>query len=144
MNDTSAAGSDSDSQHTAGSETRFGLEENVAATITYVLGWLTGLIMFFLEKENQYVRFHAAQSIVVFGSLSIVMWILGLIQSLMLTTMYSAGGGFVTSFFSLIFGLISLVLWVGGLILWIYLLVRTYQDRDPRIPVAEGIAESIT
>ena len=144
MNSSSApTGSDSNSRAGSNQQTRFGLDENVAATISYVLGWLTGLVMFFAETENRYVRFHAAQSIVVFGTITIVVWILGLIQSSMMTAMYSAGGGFAVGFISLLFGLISLVLWVGGLALWIFLLIRTYQGRNPRIPVADGIAESI-
>ena len=34
------------------------MKPNVAAAIAYVFGWLSGLIVFFLEKENRYVRFH--------------------------------------------------------------------------------------
>jgi hypothetical protein len=45
-----------------------GLAENVAGLLCYVLGWITGLI-FFLTDKRPFVRFHAAQSIVVFGSL---------------------------------------------------------------------------
>lgn len=43
-----------------------GLDENVAGLLCYVLGWVTGLIFFLIDKRP-YVRFHAAQSIVVFG-----------------------------------------------------------------------------
>src|SRR5205814_618154 len=42
-----------------------GLSENVAAMLSYVLGWLTGII-FYLIDRRPYVRFHAAQSIVTF------------------------------------------------------------------------------
>ena len=36
--------------------------------LCYVLGWVTGLIFFFIDKRP-FVRFQAAQSIVVFGGL---------------------------------------------------------------------------
>src|SRR5579862_10055086 len=39
-----------------------GLEENVAGLLCYVLGWITGLIFFLIDKRP-FVRFHAAQSI---------------------------------------------------------------------------------
>ncbi|MGD0369191.1 MAG: zinc-ribbon domain-containing protein, partial [Acidobacteriaceae bacterium] len=41
-----------------------GLSENVAAMLSYVLGWLTGIIFLVIDKRP-FVRFHAAQSIVV-------------------------------------------------------------------------------
>src|SRR5271157_1873168 len=48
-----------------------GLSENAAATLSYVLGWLTGIIFYLIDKRP-YVRFHAAQSIVTFGGLNII------------------------------------------------------------------------
>ena len=46
-----------------------GMSENVAGLLCYVLGWLTGIIFFLIDKRP-YVRFHAAQSIVMFGGTS--------------------------------------------------------------------------
>ena len=40
-------------------KTSLGLEENVAGLLTYVLGWLTGLIFLLAEKKSKFVRFHA-------------------------------------------------------------------------------------
>jgi len=53
-------------------KTSTGLQENIAGLLCYVLGWVTGIIFLFIEKENKFVRFHAVQSIVVFGVLSII------------------------------------------------------------------------
>ncbi len=36
-----------------------GLEQNIAGLLCYVLGWITGIIFYILEKENEFVRFHA-------------------------------------------------------------------------------------
>src|ERR1039458_7612401 len=55
-----------------------GLSENAAATLSYVLGWLTGIIFFLIDKRP-YVRFHAAQSIVTFGGLHIIRVVLAMI-----------------------------------------------------------------
>ncbi|RQD83230.1 hypothetical protein D5R95_06380, partial [Methanosalsum natronophilum] len=54
------------------SETSTGLSENIASALTYVLGFLTGIIFLIVEKENSTVRYHAAQSIVVFGALFVL------------------------------------------------------------------------
>ncbi len=58
-------------------QTQSGLPENVAALLSYVLGWITGLI-FLLIDRRAYVRFHAAQSIVVFLGLHILRAVVGI------------------------------------------------------------------
>jgi uncharacterized membrane protein len=125
----------SGSGDSVGGETETDLDENVAAALSYALGFITGIIMFIVESENDHVRFHAAQSIVVSGALFVVSMGLDVIQAV-------AGFidilGLIVGF---VFGLINLVLLLGGFVLWIYLLVRTYQGENPRIPVAAGIAD---
>ncbi len=114
-----------------------GLAENAAGALCYALGWITGLIFFFIDKRP-YVRFHAAQSIVVFGGLHILEFALGMFFGFGLFGGF--GGGLVG------FGLgtlIYMVLSIGGLILWILLMVKAYQGQRFRVPVAANIAESI-
>src|SRR5690242_21642620 len=50
-----------------------GLDENVAALLSYIFGWVSGLIFFLIEKDSRLVRFHAMQSIL----LNIVALVLG-------------------------------------------------------------------
>ena len=124
--------------------TSSGLEENVAAALSYALGWLTGIVMFVVEPDNDTVRFHAAQSIVVFGAISVASIAISFIQSALLAALsVGPGTNVVFGLFSMLFGIVSLVIWVGAFILWVYLLVRTYQEDDPRIPVAAGIADNL-
>jgi uncharacterized membrane protein len=47
-----------------------GLDENIAALLSYIFGWVSGLIFFLIEKDSRLVRFHAMQSIITFGGLS--------------------------------------------------------------------------
>ena len=44
-----------------------GIKPNVAALLAYLLGFVSGLVLILIEKNNKFVRFHAMQSIVVFG-----------------------------------------------------------------------------
>src|SRR5258707_14875017 len=111
-----------------------GMAENVAGLLCYVLGWVTGIIFFLIDKRP-YVRFHAAQSIVVFGGLHIINIIIGI--------MFGAGfmmmggwGGFGMG--AALYGLISLIAFV----LWILLMVKAYQGEKFQVPVAAGIAQS--
>jgi len=54
-----------------------GLKKNTAGALAYVLGPITGVIFLILEKDP-FVRFHAMQSIVVFVTLFVLQWVLGL------------------------------------------------------------------
>jgi uncharacterized membrane protein len=105
------------------SETRIGLEENIAGVLTYLLGFITGIIFLLIEKENKSVRFNAAQSIVVFGGLSILNIIVSMVPVL---------GGVISS----LIGLVSLVLWG-------YLIYMTYTGNLVRLPVASEYANKI-
>ena len=112
-----------------------GMAENVAGLLCYVLGWITGLIFFLIDKRP-FVRFHAAQSIVVFGGLHII--------SIALTIFFGAGfmfrGGLGTfGIWTALYGLIELL----GLILWILLMVKAYQHETFEVPIAAGIAKGI-
>ena len=111
-----------------------GMAENVAGLLCYVLGWVTGIIFLLIDKRP-YVRFHAAQSIVVFGGLHVINIIIGI--------MFGAGfmmmGGWGTfGMGAALYGLVSLV----AFILWILLMVKAYQGEKFQVPVAAGIAQS--
>jgi uncharacterized membrane protein len=107
-----------------------GLAENVAGLLCYVLGWLTGIIFLLIDKRP-FVRFHAAQSIVVFGALTIIRIGLGIIMGI---------GGFVG--FGL-WALVSMVLGLLGVILWILLMIKAYQHELYRVPIAAPIADGL-
>lgn len=98
-----------------------GLDENIAGALTYVLGWITGVIFYLMEKESRYVRFHAVQSIALFLPLHVVIIVLGYIPFI----------GWVIS------NLLALL----GLVLWIVLIVKAYQGERFKLPVTGDIAE---
>ena len=102
-------------------KTSMGLEPNLAGLLCYVLGWVTGVIFFILEKENKFVRFHAMQSIVTFGALTLVNIIL--------------------SFIPFIGWILGLLISLLGLILWIILMIKAYQGQRYKLPWAGDFAE---
>jgi uncharacterized membrane protein len=107
--------------------TSLGLDERLERSLAYVFGWVSGLILFLFEK-NRTVRWHALQSMAVFGSLSIV-WLLvslvkgflGLIPVLNIVTNFGLGL------------LLSGIWWVG-LILWVWLIIMAWLHPDYRLP----------
>src|SRR5713101_677135 len=93
-----------------------GLSENVAGFLCYLVGWITGLIFFLIDKRP-FVRFHAAQLMVVFGGLHILRIVLAMLFGI---SLFGGGLGWTGFTFGwLLFSLIGLV----ALILWIVLMV---------------------
>ena len=132
-----------DERRTEPTRTETGLDENVAGALSYVLGVLTGVLFFVLEKDNEFVRFHAAQSVVVFGGLLVASFGVSILSTLLTTMMVGAGGFFVFGLLSLVISLVWFVVAVTGFGLWVYLMVRAYQGETPRVPVAAGIADGL-
>ncbi|MEJ2738816.1 MAG: DUF4870 domain-containing protein [Dehalococcoidia bacterium] len=105
-------------------KTSTGLEENVAGLLCYVLGWITGLVFILIEKENKMVRFHALQSIIVFGAISVV--------------------SIIVSWIPFIGYILGILLSILALVLWILLMIKAYQGEKYKIPVAGDIAAKHT
>lgn len=111
-------------------KTSLGMEQNYAGVLCYVLGWISGLYFILKEKENKFVRFHALQSIVVFGAFTaafIVIRILMLIPHL-----------------NLILLIIAWLLWLFSVVLWVILMSYAYQERRYKLPWAGNFAEKRT
>ena len=103
--------------------TSTGLSPNIAGLLCYVAGWVSGIIFLVLEQRNKFVRFHAAQSIVAFGTLTAAGIILGLIPVV--------GGAF------------SLIIGIIGFIVWIVMIVKASSGEWYKLPWAGDVAEKI-
>jgi len=116
--------------------TQSGLTENVAGLLCYVVGWITGLIFFSIDRRP-YVRFHAAQSIVVFGALHV----LSIVVAMVFGVGWILGGPFSWTSFS--FGFVfHRVIELAGLVLWILCMIKAYQGERFKVPLAGDFAES--
>ena len=111
-----------------------GLAPNAAAALAYVLGPITGIPVYLIEKESPYVRFHAAQSItasvlligisIAFSFLSgalLVIPVLGWIAALLIT--FAVG--------------------MGSFVFWIMLMWRAWQGREWVAPIAGSFARRL-
>ncbi|SRR5579875_2086326 len=92
--------------------TTLGISERWERVLCYAGVWVTGLIFLLIEQRNQTVRRHAAQSVVVFGALSLLGIIAGWLS-----------GIWVIGF---IFGLIASLIGAVSFALWILLMVLAY------------------
>jgi uncharacterized membrane protein len=111
------------------------MSENIAGALCYLFGWITGLIFFLIDKRP-FVRFHAKQSIVVFGALHILSIVTGMIFGI---SMLSFGAPRGVSFAWALSSLLELIVFV----LWILLMIKAYQGERFRVPIGADLAEQL-
>jgi Predicted membrane protein len=110
-------------RHTEKTSTRF--DANVAAALSYLVGFVTGIIFLVIEKENKFVRFHAMQSTLVFAGIVAVDILLQIVPIL---------GALVV-----IFVVIPL-----SAILWLLLMFKAYQGQEFKLPLVGQMAADRT
>ncbi len=98
-----------------------GLEPTVAGALAYLLWFVSGILFFIVEKHNAFVRFHALQSIILFGGLFVIMLVFGIIPIL----------GFVVNF----------LLSISAFVIWLFLMVKAAQGVAFKLPIIGDIAE---
>jgi len=131
-----------------GQQSSIGLAPNVAAALSYI--WIVGLVFFFIEKENKFIRFHAMQSVlygVLWFVVMMVMFVLSIIISI-IAGVASAAAGSAGGLIGLLLWLISLIVWlvvpliyVGGLI---FAAIKAYQGTLFKLPIIGNMAEKIS
>ena len=97
-----------------------GMQPNFAALLSYVLGLVTGLIFFLVEKENKFVKFHAMQAICFSISVSVL--------------------SFGLFFIPILGWLVGVFLQLASLVFWVICMVKAYQGQWYRLPVVGDFA----
>jgi len=115
-------------------ESSTGMTANTAGLLCYVAGWITGIVFVVLEKKSKFVKFHAWQSIMTFGVLTVVQIILSIIGTIA-WTISPFGGGWVFAH------VLNIIVWVIMVGLWIALMLLAYQGKMWKVPLAGKWAE---
>ena len=102
-------------------ETSVGMSANVAGLLCYVAGWITGIVFVVLEKRSTFVKFHAWQSIMTFGVLTVAQLILMLIP--------------------IVGWILAIIIRIIMLVLWIILMVQAGTGKMWKVPWAGNWAE---
>lgn len=114
--------------------TSTGLTSRTGATLAYLAWWLTGLVFWVLEREDRFVRFHAAQAVTVFGIVSL------------LVTAFLGLAALSLSFLPAAFTwclMAAAVTWVGGIVLWFVAMWKAASGDAFRIPLAAEWADKL-
>ena len=107
-----------------------GLDPKVGGLLSYLLGWIGGLIMFFTQK-NPEVRFHGAQSVLMNIALVAVYIVLSILSAILAFGF----GGF--ALFTLLYSLLGL----GALVIWVIMCIKGYNLEHYKLPVIGDMAE---
>ena len=102
-----------------------GLDENIAALLSYVFGWISGLIFFLMEKDSRLVRFHAMQSTIVFGAIFLIHLIFGIVPII----------GWLLAL------LLSPLIVLLSFFLWLFLMWKAFSGERIKLPYVGDIAE---
>ena len=113
--------------------TSTGLNGRTEALLSYVLGWFSGLIFFVIERKNRFVRFHAAQSFIFFGIVSVVYIVIRLLSIIPVL-------GFLLS---PVLGCATLILLIPAALIWVLLMIQAYRGVNFRLPIISGYADSL-
>ena len=82
---------------------------------------MSGAVFLVLEKENRFVRFHALQSVLAFGAITLLWVLLNAVPIL----------GFVLG---------VLIIIPGSAVIWLVLMFKAYQGEDFKLPIVGPIA----
>ncbi len=113
----------------ASAPTSTGLDPKLSGVLAYLF-WIVGGILFLAtEKQNQVVRFHAAQSVVL-AVAEIVVWV-----ALMILANIPVLG--------LLFGILGIFFWLFALLLALFLMYKAYNLERYRLPLLGDYAEKL-
>ncbi|MCL2235689.1 MAG: hypothetical protein FWB98_04500 [Defluviitaleaceae bacterium] len=103
----------------------FGLSENWAAFLAYVFGFVSGIVVLIMEKENKFVRFAALQSTVVFLVFFVVNLVLGILSGIWII--------------GWIFAFVRWAMGIATFATWLYLIITAASGRAVKLPIIGDI-----
>jgi uncharacterized membrane protein/tRNA A-37 threonylcarbamoyl transferase component Bud32 len=112
--------------------------DNRDACLSYSFGWITGLIFYFIRKDSKYVRFHAMQSIIFFGSLYIFLIFLLVTFNLIFTYQDHS-----RSDIGAIFAVLLTMATLYYFIVWIILIAQSARGKKEKLPIIAELAENL-
>ncbi len=102
---------------------------NLVAALSYLLGFVTGIVILLVEKDDRYIRFHAMQSTLIFATL----FVLNIVLDIVLKPVDFLG--FLSTAINSLITLVAVALWVISM-------YKAYQGQIFKWPIVGQIAEA--
>jgi len=116
-------------------QTSTGVEPRLSALLCYSAWWISGLIFLIVEQQHRAVRFHAAQSVVLFGALSLV---IGLLSAASVGMLVVSAAAFQAA------RLLVYLVWFAAVAIWLVLMLKTFHGETWRVPFASDLADRLS
>ncbi|HLA04321.1 MAG TPA: DUF4870 domain-containing protein [Patescibacteria group bacterium] len=101
---------------------------NLVAALSYFLGFITGIVILLVEKDDKFIRFHAMQSSLVFGAIFVIDIILGAVIGAIPLLEFASS-------------LFNTLVFIIALIVWIVSMLKAFQGQIYKWPIVGKIAE---
>ena len=112
-----------------------GLDAHVAATLAYMAGPFSGVLLLLSERSSSYVRFHAWQSVIGLGGLGVIVAVLlGLAFASVIVSASAFRALLITSW----------IAWVLWIVVWVICVVKAFSRRRWKMPIAGAYAERLS
>ncbi|MGZ3663927.1 MAG: hypothetical protein ACXWQR_04890 [Ktedonobacterales bacterium] len=117
--------------------TTLSIEANTAAGASYLLLFITGLLVYFNERNNRYVRFHAMQSILLTG----VITVFSVVASILSALCYDIAARAHLFVFATLGSGIAVIAVVAVLCAWLGMIIAAWTGHDLHLPFVGAYAE---
>jgi uncharacterized membrane protein len=111
-----------------------GVDPRLSSLLAYTAWWVSGLIFLIVEQQHRGVRFHAAQSLILFGALSLLIAVMSA-ASIGMLLVSAAAFQFVRT--------LAELLWIGAVVVWLALMLKTYKGETWRVPIVADFADRL-
>ncbi len=111
-----------------------GLDVRLASVLCYSVWWITGGLFLLLERQHRTIRFHAAQSLVLFGAVSVLLVTVGALSAVALV---------VSSQTYQIVRVFGDLVWAGAAVVWLVLVLRAWRGDVWRVPLVAALADQV-
>jgi uncharacterized membrane protein len=111
-----------------------GLDVRLASVLCYSVWWITGGLFLLLERQHRTIRFHAAQSLVLFGAVSVLLVTVGALSAVALV---------VSSQTYQIVRVFGDLMWAGAAVVWLVLVLRAWRGDVWRVPLVAALADQV-
>lgn len=118
---------------------KIGSRERFWGAVSYLLGWISGAIILLVERKDRFIRFHAMQSVMTFGTLTVFFLILAGIDHLTVALELWNYAGFLILL--KILDWLLIILFYLALLVLVVLVFKAGQGETFKMPIIGDLAE---
>ena len=113
------------------------------ASLSYLLGWASGLCILLVIRENRFIRFHSLQSTLFFAGSQFILLTILVLMALTAPPAHTAVSNFPLDMLETGLALLFLVVGLLTLLIWVVGMVQAWQGKSFQVPFVGPLSKSI-